>query len=184
MATTQDTREILAEIEQRFNELSDLWARLQQKSHDVLLRKPSADGWSANECLKHLNSYGRYYLPLFDKALKEPSVQSKNYREGWLGGLFIRWMSTSAEGYPEKTMSAPPGHRPKNNLLVQETLSEFEQQYAWLQSLMHLVAGHDLAGTRIPISIGKWIRLQIGDVLRFYIAHHVRHLHQALRAAQ
>ncbi len=184
MATTQDTREVLTEIEQRFEELSDLWSRLQQTPHDMLLRKPSADGWSANECLKHINSYGRYYLPLFDKALKEPSVQAKTYREGWLGGLFIRWMSTSAEGYPEKTMSSPPGHRPKNNLLVNETLSEFAQQYAWLQSLMPMVAQHDLAGSRIPISIGKWIRLQIGDVLRFYIAHHVRHLHQALRAAQ
>ncbi len=184
MATTQETREILTEIDQRFKELSALWARLQQKSPETLLRKPSPDSWSANECLKHLNRYGRYYLPVFDKVLKERSVQPTTYREGWLGGLFVRWMSTSAEGYPEKTMSAPPGHRPKNNLMLDETLQEFSQQFEALQSIIQKVSGHDLAGSRIPISIGKWIRLQTGDVLRFYLAHHVRHLHQALRALQ
>lgn len=184
MSSQLTSQQVQSEILERFKTLQMLWNTLQTHSTEAMQHKPAPNAWSANECLKHLNIYGTYYLPLFQQALSNPSESSESYREGWLGALFIRWMSTSAEGYPEKTMSAPPGHRPKNNLLPGETMAEFAKQFDALEVLMRKVSSHDLSSTRIPISIGKFIRLKTGDVLRFYLAHHVRHLHQAIRAIQ
>ena len=39
----------------------------------------------------------------------------------------------------------------------------------------------DLNATKIPISISKWIKISLGDTLRFLIAHNERHFRQAER---
>lgn len=184
MSSQLTSQKVQSEILERFNSLRLLWNSLQTHSTEALQHKPAPNAWSANECLKHLNSYGTYYLPLLEQALSGAGTPLSTYREGWLGALFIRWMGTSAEGQPEKKMNAPPGHRPKNNLLPDETMAEFARQFDALDALVKQAVNHDLSANRIPISIGKFIRLKTGDVLRFYLAHHVRHLHQAMRAIQ
>ena len=40
----------------------------------------------------------------------------------------------------------------------------------------------DLNAVRIPISIAKFIKLKLGDVFMFLIAHNLRHVKQAERA--
>ena len=46
---------------------------LLQKDPDILLRQPAAGKWSVAQVIEHLNSYGRYYLPLIEKALERPA---------------------------------------------------------------------------------------------------------------
>ncbi|WP_315818041.1 DinB family protein [Paraflavitalea speifideaquila] len=33
-----------------------------------MLQQPAAGKWSVAQAIEHLNSYGRYYLPLMQKA--------------------------------------------------------------------------------------------------------------------
>jgi len=39
-------------------------------SPDRLLKQPAVNKWSAAQCLEHLNSYGRYYLPEIEYAIQ------------------------------------------------------------------------------------------------------------------
>ena len=49
--------------------------------------------------------------------------------------------------------------------------------------LTYLKRAHqtDLNKIKIPVSILKWIKLNLGDVLQFLVAHNERHLLQAKR---
>jgi len=42
----------------------------QQLPVEFFSAQPGAGQWSAAQCLEHLNSYGRYYLPAIEKALR------------------------------------------------------------------------------------------------------------------
>ena len=48
--------------------------------------------------------------------------------------------------------------------------------------LLHQARRINLAKIRIPISIATYIRLKLGDVFMFLIAHNIRHIKQAERA--
>jgi len=39
----------------------------------------------------------------------------------------------------------------------------------------------DLSATRVPLSIAPFLRLRLGDVFGFNVAHNERHVQQALR---
>jgi hypothetical protein len=51
-----------------------------------------------------------------------------------------------------------------------------------LLSLLHQARRIDLTKIRIPISLTKYIKLKLGDVFMFLIAHNMRHIKQAERA--
>lgn len=56
----------------------------QMTSPAKLLQQPEANKWGAAQCLEHLNSYGRYYLPAIETA-KQMAGQRQNSLEqgGW-----------------------------------------------------------------------------------------------------
>ncbi len=63
----------------------------------VLLQQPGDNNWSLAQCLEHLNSYGRYYLPAIEAAIaraKKNNWASKaTFPPGWLGEFFTNLMS-------------------------------------------------------------------------------------------
>jgi hypothetical protein len=174
--------ELLAHLRAQFDEIELLNARLAAYSSTQLEYAPAPSAWSAGECLQHLNSYAKYYMPLFER-LAPSTHHPELYRPGWLGNLFYDWMKTDTSGMPSKTMSAPPGHRPR----TEAASLSYAQYMQWHTSLKNVIQQRDtlpLAEARIPISIGKWVKLKSGDVLLFYQTHIIRHLHQAIRAAE
>ncbi|MPR33132.1 DinB family protein [Salmonirosea aquatica] len=153
-----------------------------QNLSDADMNTPPADGgWSVAQCLEHLNSYGHFYLPAVRKALHavaspaEPS--GGTYRSGWLGRYFINMMK------PENTkkFKAFKGHIPAPKLDGAAVVAEFiEQQEQWLRLLDEVNRVAEL-NARVPISISPLVRLKLGDVFGFVIAHNARHIQQADR---
>lgn len=45
--------------------------RFNGQSTTNLQQQPGPGKWSAVQCLEHLNTYGRYYLPALDQAIKK-----------------------------------------------------------------------------------------------------------------
>jgi uncharacterized damage-inducible protein DinB len=138
--------------------------------------RPSNKGWNIAQCLWHLNSYGHFYLPEIQKAIKTTPVQT-NYRSGWLGAYFIKMMEPGAKS---KKMKAFKDHVPPAELDAHAVVAEFIEQQEKLLFSIKQAHRADL-NTRLPISISKWITLKLGDVLQFVVAHDERHLQQALR---
>lgn len=151
-------------------------SKFQNLDESTLMKPSSNGGWSIAQCLDHLNSYGDFYLPEIEKALKssEGSPQGK-FRSGWLGGYFAKMMEPSDKKYP-----ALKGHIPPLNLDAYAVVIKFISQQEDLLKYLQLAAHADL-NFRVPTSISSLIKLKLGDVFQFLIAHNERHVQQALR---
>ena len=150
--------------------------------HSKFCLRPMEESWSANECLQHLNSYGRYYLPAMKNAMngKERS-DLEEFSSGWLGNYFTKLMTPTLNGEISK-MKSPKNHSPKSIPESYSVIAEFIGQQERLLELLHQSSQLDWSEIRVPISITPFIKLKLGDVFMFYVAHIMRHALQAERA--
>lgn len=177
--------------QQLISELETLVEHLLTKSigewqlvpHAQFAFKPSASSWSANECLQHVNSYGRYYLPAIQKAIDKAAMGSaENFHSGWLGNYFTKMMMPKENGSLATKMKSPKDHAPTKILESHQVIAEFIDQQETLLKLLRTARQHDLNKVKVAISIAPFIKLKLGDVFMFLIAHLIRHSQQADRA--
>lgn len=142
-----------------------------------LNQQPVSGGWSVAQCLWHLNSYGDFYLPEIAKALKgsTPNPKTDTFQSGRFGAYFTRMMEPGAGG----KMKAMKGHIPPSDFHAPDVVATFIAQQELMLGYLRQARKYDLGAIRLPISISKLIRLKLGDVFQFCIAHDARHLAQA-----
>jgi hypothetical protein len=163
-----DTRQIMLRL-----------AYLQQLPTTTLMQQPGAGRWSVAQVIEHLNTYGRYYLPKLQQAINSANSSSTEwFVPGWLGGYFTKSMMPKADGTIGNKMKTFKGHDPAPEIDALKAIQEFEQQEVWLLQLLDKAGGVNINRTRIPISIAPFIKLKMGDVFGFIIAHHQRHFVQ------
>lgn len=147
----------------------------------ALVKSASNGGWSIVQCLDHLNSYGHYYLPHIKNSIlkykNDPSTMA-TFKSSWLGNYFTRMMDPKTG---KKKFKAFKNHIPAKELDAYAVVAEFIHQQEELLLYLKEARNIDLNKAKIPISISSWIRLKIGDVFQFLIAHNERHLQQAKR---
>lgn len=151
---------------------------LLQQDPGILLKQPAPGRWSVTQVIEHLNTYGRYYLPLLEQGLNKSQFPAKEiYTPGRLGNYFTKSMLPK-DGQVKNKMKAFKNHRPLPDIDSKKVLDEFIQQEQWLLQLLQKSRTADIGRIRIPISIAKFIKLKAGDTFRFVIAHHQRHFVQ------
>ncbi|MGN6645594.1 MAG: DinB family protein [Cytophaga sp.] len=179
---TVDTLNLLKDLEDRVENSLTLAIRTFQNTDTSTLLCPSVSGgWSIVQCLDHLNSYGHFYLPQINKALNKGSDQntSLTFKSSWLGNYFTKMMLPGSG----KKYKAFKKHVPENNPDAHAVIAEFIHQQELLAAYLKTARYKNLdAG--IPISISPFIKLKLGDVFQFMIAHNERHLEQAKRNLQ
>lgn len=155
---------------------------------EVLLRQPAPEKWSVAQCLDHLNSYSRYYVPAIEKAIQsalngnQTAVPSAVFKSGWLGNYFTKMMEPKADGHPGMKMQAMKGYRPLSDLDAEKVVSEFIGWQQQLKTLLKDAQSVNIQRPKIPTTLGSWLKFSLGDTFRFVIAHERRHVAQALRA--
>jgi hypothetical protein len=179
-------QKLLASLLQRSEAILDkAIAEWQMLPHDVLAAKPAPGKWSANECLQHLNNYGRYYLPAINKAMKvSPSAAAEQFHSGWLGNYFTRIMQPGSDGKLPMKMKSPQDYAPKTIVESHLVIAEFIEQQERLLKLLDAASHVDFNKVKVGISIAPIIKLKLGDVFMFLIAHEERHVQQAGRAVE
>ncbi len=149
--------------------------------NDELLNRPSTTGgWSINQCFAHLVSYGDYYLPVLKNALRQQTDrnQESTFAGSWLGSYLTRIMNPQTG---RTKFNAAKRHQPAVTRESRESVEAFiGQQYA-LQELLSLAKNANVSSVRVPLSIARWIRLPVGDILQFMVTHIERHVQQAER---
>ncbi|MFN2458322.1 MAG: DinB family protein [Chitinophagaceae bacterium] len=145
-----------------------------------LVYQDHKDKWSVVQILEHLNSYGRYYLPAIDKAIAQKTNENSAwFNPGRLGSYFTNSMKPTNVFEVKNKMKAMKNYCFPNNLNVDTVLNEFLEQKNLLLRLLEVAKDRDLNTIRISIAISKLIRLKLGDVFRFLVAHEQRHMIQA-----
>jgi len=178
---TINKQSLLDSLESRVEkQLSEVIGTFQNRP-EVFLNQPASDGgWSIAQCLEHLNGYGRYYLPLIQRSLNDrPETDSTpTFTSTWLGSYMTRIMDPQTG---RKKYQAFKMHIPASSLEAHQVVAEFINQQEILLTCLRLGRKADLNAIRLPISISRWVKLRLGDVLQFLIAHQERHLQQAKR---
>lgn len=146
---------------------------------EAQLLAPAADGgWSIAQCLDHLNAYGHHYLPTMRNAMASHQGYAEMYRPTWLGNYFTKMLDPDSGKRKIKTFKK---YDPPRALDPQAVVAEFIRQQEELLTLLRTAAQKDLNAIRIPTTLSRFIRMNLGDTFRFLIAHNERHVRQALR---
>ena len=178
---TVNKKQLLETLENRVERhLEKAIRQIQNLSEKELLQPATDGGWSIAQCLEHLNSYGDFYLPQIEKGLKVPMSQETKdtFKSSWLGNYFIQMMEPTTG---KKKYKAFKGHIPAAELDAYAVVATFIQQQEQFLALLKKAEKADLNAVRIPISITRLIKLKLGDVFQFIIAHDERHIQQAMR---
>src|SRR6476469_8039738 len=88
------TAQVIGDLQTRLETILKKVTYWQMLSEAELCFSVSAEKWSAAQCLNHLNSYGKYYLPTIEKAMKYSTKKNAavTYKSSWLGNYFYELM--------------------------------------------------------------------------------------------
>ena len=144
----------------------------------------NGERWSILECLEHLNLYGDFYLVEIERRIisNPRNTAATVFKSGFLGNYFANLMEVK-NGTISK-MKSPKDKNPANSKLSITVISRFLKQQERLVSLLNQCRAIDLTKTKASISLTKFIKLRLGDTLRFYCYHIERHVLQAKRALE
>ena len=181
--TTFNTTELLAGLEADVHSFLQKTDYLKKLNEHALGQQPADDKWSIAQVLAHLNSYNRYYLPHIEAAMKgrgSRAAATKGFKPGWLGNYFTQAMYSEVVSKKQITnkMKSPKDHAPAPVQDVNAVVSEFLAGEKQLIALINNARQVDMAEVRVPISISRWVKISLGDTLRFLIAHQERHFLQ------
>lgn len=150
--------------------------------------QPAAAEWSAMQCLAHLNLYGDYYLPAIKKVIDDAKQRQQQptavFKPGILGNYFTNMMTPKEDGRPSKKIKAFKNYIPVSTADSDIVIAKFIEQQEKLLALLDESKLVDLNKCKVPVSIAQYIKLKLGDVFMFLIAHNYRHVLQAERALQ
>jgi len=175
-------KELLDQLEAKVeSHLNEAIRSFQNLSEEKLLRPAANGGWSIAQCLEHLNRYGDYYLPAIKKGLAKGFPSTEHFKSSWLGNYFTRMMDPQTG---KKKITTFKEYSPAPQLDAYAVVAEFIRQQEVLLELLRTAPSRDLNKIKVPISISRWIKLKLGDVFQFLIAHNERHMQQAKRNLQ
>ena len=144
-------------------------------------RRPSGDGWSAAECLAHLNLTTEAFLPRLRAAMDAappgvaPGGRPRRDPVGWLleTMMGVAWMRTRTK--PAFVPLPPPP--------AARVLAEFERLQEELIRCLARAESLPLGSLRIESPFADGVRYNLYSCFRILLAHQVRHLRQADAAA-
>ena len=150
----------------------------------IKLNYTSAEGsWSVAQTLEHLNLYNRHYLPLIEKSTVHITKDvSAWFVPGFWGAYFTKLMMPSNVYEIKNKMKTARNFAPSKGTNIEAVFAEFMQSQNKLLQLLEIAKRRNLNSIRVPITTSSFIRLKLGDIFRFLIAHEQRHMIQARNA--
>jgi hypothetical protein len=146
-------------------------------------RRPPDGGWSAAECLEHLNRTAERFLPVMEAALAEaPPLErpGRRLRRDPMGWLLWRIMPP-----PVRLMRAPtgPAFRPEGGVPSRELADRFRHLQRAQLDLVRRADGRAIDRVRVASPFNPKVRYNLYACLTILPRHEQRHLWQAERAA-
>ena len=139
--------------------------------------------WSVTQVLEHMNAYNRHYLPLIEKSMVHISKDTSAwFIPGFWGDYFTRMMMPKNVYEIRNRLKTSKHFMPDKGANVDTIFRVFFQHQNKLLQLMDVAKRRNLNTIRIPITTSRLVRLKLGDMFRFLVAHEQRHMIQARNA--
>jgi len=159
-------------VEQEFVTLAD----------EQLLWKPAPERWGVLECLAHLNAASQYYTNQiklkFSKGM--PASTATDFDLSFNGKMMLGFVDPkSPRKIPSPSMFKPKPYQLEASKVVARYLNILQELEESLQK------AEDVDwNVKIISPFTSLLKFRLGDVFLFVVAHHQRHLNQALRVLQ
>jgi len=170
-------KELLDALKQQVSDNITLAQALLTEATEVLNDAPSPGTWSVLRIVEHLNTYNSYYVPKIKGiTLKGARSSANTYKPGMLGNYFVEMMEP-VNGVVIRKYKASKQHLPQiitDTAIIQTYISSQQELLDCIDRSVNI----DLVKNKIPVSISPLIKLRLGDVYRFLVAHQQRHFVQ------
>jgi uncharacterized damage-inducible protein DinB len=174
------SEDLIKELKEDVQRLQAAADHLKNTEKSKLVFVENEGKWSVVQCLEHLNEFGRFYLPAIEKTITVKTGEKNAwFNSGFLGDYFTKSMKPKNVFDIKNKMKTMKRFTFPNSLNVDTVMKEYIDQKIRLQHLLDTANDRDLNSIRIPITLTKMIKLKLGDIFRFLIAHEQRHMIQA-----
>jgi hypothetical protein len=151
---------------------------------DRLIARPSPGGWSAVECLIHLNLTSKQYIPLIHSAIQQAQKDGLDstgpFRRDWKG-RFLAWFLEPPYRMRGKTIPHAVPDRPRP---PEPVLEEFRALNTQLVELLEDASPLAMDEIRIVSPFNGNVSYNLFSTFHVVTAHERRHLWQAEKALE
>jgi len=177
------TEKLCAELENNRRQLREVLQKAESLVEgldaDAARWRPAPDRWSVSECLDHLNATSRPYLSDLAATVEQAKARGvfgdRPPKRGWLGSWFIGTL----EPPPTRAFKAPKLFIPAQAPELTTVMEEFRSHKKRWDELLVESNGLDLWKVKMRMSAFKLIKMSLGEIYAFLLAHERRHLWQA-----
>jgi hypothetical protein len=146
--------------------------------------RPAAGAWSVAECLEHLNTSARLYLPRLDEGIAD-AIRKGLYGEGPFSyGVLGRLFTVFTEPPATIKTKSPKVFQPAPDRQRSEVTAAFRAYQVQYVDRLRQANGLDLARARVSSPAAAWLRFSLGSGFALMAAHERRHLWQARNVTQ
>lgn len=174
----ESTNKVINDLIERTEQMIVEVQEFKNLAREELNQKPSAEKWSVLECIAHVNLYGTFYLKEFEQQIVNSKYTSEpNFKSGWMGNYSANSMLPKGEKIPMK-MKTFKHMNPIFSKVEEGEIELFILQQKEFVNLLKKAREVSLTKTKCKLTI-PLLRFNLGDTLRFYAYHNIRHLLQA-----
>lgn len=155
-------------------------------SDDAFNWKPSAKSWSVGECVVHLNTIAKGYLPDLERLASGDAPRGEGpFRYGFLAGQFINAVRPGSRPIPTVgAMKPPKASGARSEIDKERAMTSFDSYSDRLVAVCHDASGLDLGAIKMRSPFLKLMKLPLGAFIEALGLHAMRHVNQAERVTQ
>ncbi len=168
--------EIFITVKKIGDELKNSFEAVKNLSLEELNWKPSADSWSAAECLQHLVTTDKYYLKEFRQIIEwGKKAQNTQIHKPTYAGKFIFKAVNPETMRKVKTAAA---FDPLKSGVSETVIDDYRNSLEKIASFTEKLHGTDLNKNKIRSPFAKFLKYNLGDSLLIIYNHDKRHFEQ------
>jgi hypothetical protein len=168
------------ELSEKLERQSAIIEELKQLDEKTLTKQPADGGWSATECMVHMNLAMEIYLDQFESMKGRLKPANGPYKPTFLARKLIQSQPPDKKGmirFKIKTMKRLDPHH-SDLPADRSALDRLEDNLSRLRQFTEMMQGKDPKSFKVKTVLGPMLKLYAGDAVRFISAHNERHFRQ------
>jgi hypothetical protein len=176
LAMAREVEQFRREFEQIAQDADALVTPL---SDEQFIWRSRPASWSVAQCIEHLNTTARLYLPQLDEAISN-AIRRGTYGEGPFSYNVIgRFLTAAMEPPARFRITSPKAFHPPPARSRAEVTAAFRAYQVQFVDRLRQANGLDLARAKVRSPTYSWLRFSLGSGFALMLAHERRHLWQA-----